>query len=127
VYKRQPQGFSVAEARRLIGPDRWVGVSAHNLEEAQRAAAERADYITLSPIFTPVSKPGHGPPLGLEALQQVARAVPIPVIALGGITPVNARSCLEAGAAGVAVLGGLMEAPHPHAVVAAYLQACRLT
>jgi thiamine-phosphate pyrophosphorylase len=117
-----PQGFSVAEARRLVGPDRWVGVSAHNLEEAQRAAAG-ADYITLSPIFTPVSKPDYGPPLGLEALRQVARAVPIPVIALGGITPANARSCLEAGAAGIAVLGGLMEATDPQEAARAYFQA----
>lgn len=118
-----PQGFSVAEARRLVGPDRWVGVSAHNLEEAQRAAAAGADYITLSPIFTPVSKPDYGPPLGLEALRQVARAVPIPVIALGGITPANARSCLEAGAAGIAVLGGLMEATDPQEAARAYFQA----
>jgi len=118
-----PQGFSVAEARRIVGPGRWVGVSAHHREEALRAAAEGADYITLSPIFPPTSKPGYGPPLGLEALREVARAIPIPVIALGGITPENARACREAGAAGIAVLGSVMGAADPGAAVRAYLAA----
>lgn len=120
-----PQGCSVAEARRRLGPGRWLGVSTHNREEALRAAAEGADYITLSPIFPSISKPDYGPPLGLEALREIARTVPLPVVALGGITPANARACLEAGAAGVAVLGGLMDAPDPAAAVTAYLRALR--
>ncbi len=118
-----PQGFPVAEARSIVGPGRWVGVSTHNLEEALRAAEEGADYITLSPIFPPTSKPGYGPPLGLETLREVARAVSIPVIALGGITPENARACREAGAAGIAVLGSVMAAEDPGAMVRAYLSA----
>ncbi len=118
-----PQGRSVAEARRVVGPDRWVGVSAHSLEEARRAAEAGADYITLSPIFPPTSKPGYGPPLGLETLRAVARALSIPVIALGGITPENARACREAGAAGIAILGPVMAAEDPGAVVRAYRSA----
>ncbi len=118
-----PQGFPVAEARRIVGPGRWVGVSTHSREEALQAAEEGADYITLSPIFPSISKPGYGPPLGLETLREVARAVPIPVIALGGITPENARACLEAGAAGIAVLGAVMAAEDPGAIVRAYLSA----
>lgn len=118
-----PQGFPVAEARRIIGPGRWVGVSTHNLEEALRAAEEGADYITLSPIFPSISKPGYGPPLGLETLREVVQAVPIPVIALGGITPENARACREAGAAGIAVLGSVMATEDPGGVVRAYLSA----
>ncbi|MER3469224.1 MAG: thiamine phosphate synthase, partial [Thermoflexus sp.] len=73
-----------AEARRRLGPGRWIGVSVHSLAEAQRAAEAGADYITLSPIFPSISKPDYGPPLGLEVLRQVATAVPLPVIALGG-------------------------------------------
>ncbi len=118
-----PQGFPIAEARRIVGPGRWVGVSTHNLEEALRAAEEGADYITLSPIFPSISKPGYGPALGLEALREVAQAVPIPVVALGGITPENARACREAGAAGIAVLGSVMTAEDPEALVRAYLSA----
>ena len=118
-----PQGLSVAEARRIVGPGRWVGVSTHNLEEALRAVEEGADYITLSPIFPSVSKPGYGPALGVETLRMVARAVSIPVVALGGITPENARACREAGAAGIAVLGSVMTAEDPGAIVRAYLSA----
>ena len=51
---------------------------------------------------------GYGPALGLETLRRVAAAVPIPTIALGGISPANAAECLEAGAAGVALMGGAM-------------------
>ncbi|MCS7251663.1 MAG: thiamine phosphate synthase [Thermoflexus sp.] len=120
-----PQGFSVAEARRIVGPGRWVGISAHNLEEALRGAEEEADYITLSPIFPSISKPGYGPTLGLDTLREVARAVPIPVIALGGITPENARACREAGAAGIAVLGSVMGAEDPVKVIQAYLESLR--
>ncbi|MCS6964892.1 thiamine phosphate synthase [Thermoflexus sp.] len=120
-----PQGFSVAEARRIVGPGRWVGISAHNLEEALRGAEEGADYITLSPIFPSISKPGYGPPLGLDTLREVAQAVPIPVVALGGITPENARACREAGAAGIAVLGSVMAADDPVKVIQAYLESWR--
>lgn len=118
-----PQGVPVAEARRRLGPGRWIGVSAHSMTEAQRAAEAGADYITLSPIFPSISKPDYGPPLGLEVLRQVATAVPLPVIALGGVTPENARRCLEAGAAGVAALGSVMAAADPGAVIRAYREA----
>jgi thiamine-phosphate pyrophosphorylase len=78
-----------------------------------------ADYATLSPIFPTASKPGYGPPLGVEALRAAAESG-LPVFALGGVLPENARSCREAGAHGVAVMGPVMRAQDPFAALQAY-------
>jgi thiamine-phosphate pyrophosphorylase len=78
-----------------------IGVSCHTLEEVRRAESEGADFAVFSPVFQ-VSKPGYGAPAGLERLAEAARAVRIPVLALGGINEANLGLCMEAGAAGVA-------------------------
>ncbi len=108
-----PQGHEVAAARRRLGREGLVGVSAHSLAEAEIAAAGGADYVTLSPIFPSPGKPGYGPPLGLKELKRVAALVPLPVVALGGIDATTAAACRHAGAAGIAVMGGVMAAPAP--------------
>lgn len=88
---------------RTIAPSGFlIGVSCHELGEAETAEAEGADFIVFGPVFPPLSKPGYGPAKGLEALGEVCRSIRIPVFALGGVSPENARRCLEAGAAGVA-------------------------
>ncbi|HLI20902.1 MAG TPA: thiamine phosphate synthase [Stellaceae bacterium] len=109
-----PATGSVAEARRALGGGVLIGKSAHNADEVARAAADGADYVTLSPIFVSQSKPGYGPALGLEAL----RATPLPVLALGGVDAGNAAACIEAGAAGVATMGEAMRAANPRAFMA---------
>lgn len=106
-----PRGGDPAAARRALGPSALIGVSAHSLDEARAAEQGGADYVTLSPIFRSESKPGYGPALGTAGLAAVAAAVAIPVIALGGIDDGNIAACLQAGAAGVAVMGGVMRAP----------------
>lgn len=113
---------SVAEARRIGGLHLCIGVSAHSWEEARRAADEGADYITLSPIFLTASKPGYGPALGLTILRQISTALPIPVVALGGVTAQNARGCLCAGAAAVAIMGEIMRAEQPGIATATILR-----
>lgn len=96
-----------------------VGRSCHDAAELASAAAEGCDFATLSPIFASRSKPGYGPPLGVERL---ARA-PLPVVALGGVTAENAAACLRGGARGIAVMGGVMAAPDPAAAARELLDA----
>ncbi|MGC1211056.1 MAG: thiamine phosphate synthase, partial [Micromonospora sp.] len=83
------------------------------------------DYVTLSPVFPTPSKPGYGPPLGVDGLAGLVRLIPVPVLALGGIsTPAQVTAALRAGAAGVAVLGAVMRAGDPAEAVAALLRGC---
>lgn len=89
-------------SRRSENREFLVGMSCHSMGAALGAARAGADCIYFSPIFRTPSKANYGPPQGLERLSQICRAVEIPVIAIGGITPENAMSCFEAGAAGVA-------------------------
>ncbi len=94
-------------------PALW-GRSCHTSAEVDAAAAQGCHYATLSPVFPTASKPGYGPALGPAALG----GHPLPVWALGGVAASNVSACLHAGAAGVAVMGAVMRAPDPAAVVA---------
>ena len=117
---------AAAVARLALAPGALVGVSAHAPGDIARAAAMGADYVTLSPVFATASKPGYGPALGLPALEQAARAgtaAGVAVLALGGVTAANARTCLDAGAAGVAVMGEIMRAEDPGGSAAGLLAA----
>ncbi len=86
--------------RQLVPNGFLVTVACHDLDDV--LAAEGADYVLLSPIFSPLSKVDSRSPLGLAELRKLARLSPIPVLALGGINEANAASCIEAGAVGVA-------------------------
>jgi thiamine-phosphate pyrophosphorylase len=81
-----------------------LGRSASNVEEAQTAEAEGAAYIGAGPVWATPSKPDADPAIGLDGLRAVCEAVSIPVVAIGGIDESNARACIEAGAAGIAVV-----------------------
>ena len=104
-------------ARAALGSAALIGQSAHSVEEAEKALDTGADYVTLSPIFASASKPGYGPALGSEGLRRVAARLQIPIVALAGIDVDNAGTCLKAGAAAVAVMGGIMRAKDPAAEV----------
>ena len=94
-----------------------IGRSCHSLEEAMRAERDGADYIFFGPVFATPSKARFGPPQGAGALTAVCRGVRIPVVAIGGITLENARSCIAAGAAGVAAIRLFQEAEDVAAIV----------
>lgn len=96
-----------------IAPGRWraiapagflIGASCHTLDEICSGEAEGADYVLFAPVFAPLSKSSDLSPHGLTGLEQAARSVKIPVLALGGITRENAPECLAAGAAGIAAI-----------------------
>ena len=96
--------------RRLLGKKRILGVSAGSTEEARQAVDDGADYIGASPVFSTPTKPDAPPPLGIEGLRRIARAVEIPVVAIGGITAGNAAAMRDAGAAGIAVVSAIVAA-----------------
>ena len=113
---RDPAVAAVHLASDQPQPDegRWWGRSCHSVAEVRRAAADGASYATLSPYAATRSKPGYGPPLPAGAFADL----PLPTYALGGITPANARAARARGAHGVAVMGEVMRADDPAAVVA---------
>ncbi|HLX45576.1 MAG TPA: thiamine phosphate synthase [Bryobacteraceae bacterium] len=88
--------------RRTVPAEFLIGVSCHTIEEVRRAESEGADYVLFGPVFAPISKNSNLPARGLEGLAEAARAVHIPVIALGGITRKNVDECVTAGAKGIA-------------------------
>jgi thiamine-phosphate pyrophosphorylase len=102
-------------ARKLIGRKKILGVSAGSTAEALKAAADGADYIGASPVFSTPTKPDAPPPLGIRGLRDITRAVKIPVVAIGGISAQNAAAMKEAGAAGVAVVSAIVSAVDPEA------------
>ncbi|HOU54336.1 MAG TPA: thiamine phosphate synthase [Myxococcota bacterium] len=104
------QDLSPVTARALLGPEAVLGVSAGSVEEAREAERSGADYIGASPVFATPTKADAGPPLGLEGLSAIAAAVSIPVLAIGGVHASNARSVIEAGASGVAVVSAILAA-----------------
>jgi thiamine-phosphate pyrophosphorylase len=97
----------VADARRLVGPERIVGASAGTVEEARRAEQEGADYLGVGPVFPTATKADAGEAIGLDGLRKIVAAVRVPVVGIGGITVENAAQVVLAGAAGVAVVSAV--------------------
>ena len=115
--------FPAPLARRLFGKDKIIGGSAAILDEALKCYEDGVDYVGFGPIFTTSSKEDAGPVSGIEKLKEVVKAIPVPIIAIGGITPENTPDVLEAGAAGIAVISTVCSAPNPEAATQQLLQA----
>ena len=109
-------------ARPLLRPGMILGVSTHSVEQARRAQADGADYVAVGAMFPTQTKPDFelvGPALA----RAVRPEVRVPLIGIGGITPLNAGEVIRAGADGVAVISAVSAAPHPAAVARDLLRA----
>jgi thiamine-phosphate pyrophosphorylase len=101
------EDLPVSSARRLLGRDRIIGLSTHDVEEAEAAQAEGADYIGLGPIYPTKTKETGRAPMGPEGIRQVRKMVGLPIYAIGGITLDRLSEVLASGADGVAVISSL--------------------
>ncbi len=106
----QDDDMPIALARKLLGPDRILGVSAGNLEEAHVAIAGGADYLGVGPIYATKTKADAGEPIGLSLLAELASHYSTPLIAIGGIQADNVAAVLQAGAQGIAVIRAIVSA-----------------
>lgn len=113
----------VAAARRVSPPGFLLGVSAESVELALQAEAEGADYVGVGPVYATGSKADAGEPIGLGRIAEVAAAVKIPVVGIGGIAIGNARAVVQSGAAGVAVISAVMRADDPESATRELLRA----
>ncbi len=113
------EGPSLGQVRASLEAGALVGRSVHSVTAAQQAEREGADYLVAGTIFASASHPDITP-AGLAFLEQICRAVSVPVIAIGGITPERVGGCLRVGAAGVAVLSAILHATDPFTAASQY-------
>ena len=105
-----------AVARRLLGEDFIIGVSAHNPAEAVQAVSEGADYLGCGAVFGTATKHDVAK-LGLENLRAIRKAVAVPMVGIGGITADNYAEVLATGADGAAIVSGILAQDDIGAVV----------
>jgi thiamine-phosphate pyrophosphorylase len=103
----------VAEARRLLGPDRIIGLSITEPAQALRADAAAADYLGVGPVYAQQTKEDAAAPLGIEGFRQARRLTRAPIVVIGGLTPENSAPLLAAGADGLAVVSAIGGASDP--------------
>lgn len=113
-------GQSDSGAERALERGLLLGTSAASVEEATGGESLGASYIGAGPIWATPSKPDAEPPIGLEGLAEIAKAVSIPVVAIGGIDATNAADCLAAGATGVAVVRAAADTKEIYEALAAW-------
>ena len=100
----------VKEARRLLGNNKIIGYSTHNVREALESKKLPVDYISFGPIFATKTKEDAQTPKGLKGLDEVRKAVKIPIVAIGGITETNMPHVLKQGVESVAMISEILAA-----------------
>ena len=117
----------VEDARRIVGPSRWVGVSTHNADQLRQALATSADYIAIGPIFPTSTKENPDPVVGLDFIRLARQLTRKPLVAIGGITLERATEVFQAGANSVAVIRDIVAAKDPGQRAREYLTVAEKT
>jgi thiamine-phosphate pyrophosphorylase len=115
-------GLPTSVARWVLGRHALIGRSVHDIEAARKAEIDGADMVIVGPVFKTESK-ADVKPVGMALIKEIAESVPLPVIAIGGVTPENAGEVIRAGAAGVAVISAICGADDPAAAAVALFEA----
>jgi len=123
AVQRTHTSLTVNDIRAVAGPRLRIGASVHSLDDARAAEAAGADWVVFGPVYDTASKRQYGAPQGLERLAAVTRAVGIPVVAIGGITPARVGEVRAAGARGVGVISAILTADSPAEVTRTFLKA----
>jgi thiamine-phosphate pyrophosphorylase len=115
-----PDDMTVADARRLLGPDAIIGLSIKSVAEAEAAPIELIDYVGSGGVYVTLSKEQKNPPIGPQGLKRIVdvlkrRKAKMPVCGIAGVDATNAGEVIGAGADGVAVISALSLAPDPAA------------
>ena len=116
------EDLSVEDARRVMGSEKWVGISTHNPEQVRRAAETSADYVAVGPVFGTKTKENPDPVTGLELIERARAMTEKPIVAIGGITVEGARRAFAAGADSVAVVSDIWLARDPRERIRQYLE-----
>lgn len=114
-----------SEARKLLGPNAYIGVSAETVAEAIAAEQSGADYLGVGAVYPTSSKLDAGF-TGLSGLREIATAVRIPIVAIGGINEANASEVMAHGAHGFAVVSAVMSAQNPRQAASSLLHVARM-
>jgi thiamine-phosphate pyrophosphorylase len=107
------EDIPVKEARKLLGKDKIIGGTAHNIKEAVLAVNDGADYIGFGHIFPTSSKFKDTPPVGIGGLENVLKQIKIPILAIGGIGLNNIEQVINTGVHGAAVIGSVVKSRDP--------------
>ncbi len=103
----------IAMARKILGPDKIIGISAESVDDAVAAEKAGADYLGVSPIYATPTKTDTAAALGLAGLRRVREAVDLPLVGIGGLNAKNAAAAIRHGADGVAVVSAIVSADDP--------------
>jgi thiamin-phosphate kinase len=115
---------SPAAARRILGSHAIIGISISDMDELEKTNLSDCDYIGAGPVFPTGTKEDAKEAMGLTGLQSVVEKAPLPVVAIGGITPKNAKLCFIGKAVGIAVISSISRAPDPYSAALEIGSAC---